>query len=302
LNDPLVTAFLEWLRVEKRASAHTLAAYRRDLEAAAGWLREQGIAAWHDFNARHARAHAAACHRDGLSGRSIQRRLSALRSFYAWLQRVGQVASNPVSGVRAPRAPRKLPDAPSVDALAALLDQTSDDPLVLRDLAMIELFYSSGLRLAELASLNLDDLAGGESLLRVVGKGAKTRLVPVGRKAREALERWLVARAGLATDGEKALFVSRRGGRLSHRAIQQRVAATAARLGLDGHLHPHQLRHSFATHLLESSGDLRAVQELLGHADIGTTQIYTHVDFQQLARVYDSAHPRARRKPGPPGE
>ncbi len=295
-EDALLAGFLEWLRVEKRLSPHTLSAYRRDLEAARDWLREQDIPHWSALDARRARAFAAACHRRGLGGRSIQRHLSALRSFYAWLLRTGRVRANPLLGVRAPRAPRKLPEPLSVDALAGLLDQNAEDPLLLRDLAMIELFYSSGLRLAELAALDVADLPAEGQPLRVTGKGGKTRLAPLGRKAREALARWLRAREKLAAREEAALFVARHGQRLGHRSIQQRLANCATRLGLDAHLHPHQLRHSFATHLLESSGDLRAVQELLGHADISTTQIYTRLDFQHLARVYDQAHPRARRK------
>jgi len=291
-----VDAFLTWLRIEKRYSPYTLQSYHRDLLAAVAWMRREEIPGWDRLNTRQVRDFAAACHRDGLSGRSIQRRLSALRSFYAWAMRDGQAATNPAVGARAPKGPRKLPNALSVDQLAGLLDNTSDDPLAIRDLAIMELFYSSGLRLAELAALNRDDPPRGDDLLTVVGKGGKTRLLPVGRKARRAIARWLRVRAGLAAKGEPALFVSRRGGRLSQRAIQQRLAVNAARLGLDAHLHPHQLRHSFATHILESSGDLRAVQELLGHADIGTTQIYTHVDFQHLARVYDQAHPRAKRE------
>ena len=290
----LPDAFLAWLRIEKRYSAHTLQGYRRDLRAAAEWMRVEQIPDWNRLTARRVRDFAAFCHREGLSGRSIQRRLSALRSFYAWLMRDGRATTNPAIGVRAPKSPRKLPDPLSVDQLAGLLDTSSDEPLLTRDLAMMELFYSSGLRLAELAALNLDDLPDTDEPLAVVGKGGKTRLLPVGRKARQAIERWLERRPGLAAIDEPALFVSRRGGRLSRRAIQQRLAVSAARLGLDAHLHPHQLRHSFATHVLESSGDLRAVQELLGHADISTTQIYTHVDFQHLARVYDRAHPRAK--------
>ena len=290
----LPDAFLAWLRIEKRYSPHTLQGYCRDLRAAAAWMRVEQIPDWNRLTARRVRDFAAFCHREGLSGRSIQRRLSALRSFYAWLMRDGRATTNPAIGVRAPKSPRKLPDPLSVDQLAGLLDTSSDEPLLTRDLAMMELFYSSGLRLAELAALNLDDLPDTDEPLEVVGKGGKTRLLPVGRKARQAIERWLERRPGLVASDEPALFVSRRGGRLSRRAIQQRLAASAARLGLDAHLHPHQLRHSFATHVLESSGDLRAVQELLGHADISTTQIYTHVDFQHLARVYDRAHPRAK--------
>ncbi len=204
---------------------------------------------------------------------------------------------NPAVGVRAPKSPRKLPGTLDADQLCGLLDRVEDDPLSLRDSAMIELFYSSGLRLAELISVNLGDIDMADGELSVLGKGAKTRRVPVGQKAREAVQRWLRVRPGLADRDEPALFVSSRGTRIHPRTVQQRLTRWAREQGANQGLHPHMLRHSFATHLLESSGDLRAVQELLGHADIGTTQIYTHLDFQHLAQVYDQAHPRARKKP-----
>jgi len=240
------------------------------------------------------RQYAAEAHRRGLGGRSIQRRLSALRSFYNYLLREQAVSANPGLDVRAPQADRHLPNTVSVDDLNRLLNTRSDDPLVIRDLAIMELFYSSGLRLAELVALDLADLDERSTSIRVTGKGAKTRVVPVGRKAREALARWLKVRP--AASAEPAVFTGRGGKRLGVRSVQQRLARLARAHGLPGHLHPHALRHSFASHLLESSGDLRAVQELLGHADISTTQVYTHLDFQHLAKVYDQAHPRARKK------
>ena len=205
--------------------------------------------------------------------------------------------SNPAEGVRAPKVRRHLPHTLDADQLGRLLELPGEDPLDHRDRAIMELFYSSGLRLAELVALDVRDVQAGDDVLEVVGKGHKSRRVPIGRFARAAIERWLAARGTLAKARETALFVSRRGTRISARAVQERLRRRAIEQGVPQHVHPHLLRHSFASHLLESSGDLRAVQELLGHADIGTTQIYTHLDFQHLAQVYDQAHPRARRKP-----
>lgn len=241
------------------------------------------------------RRYVATLSREGLSGRSIARHLSATRRFYQFLLREKLASDNPALDIRAPKSGRRLPRVADVDQLNQLLDGQPDDPLEVRDLCMFELMYSSGLRLAELASLDLDtvDLRGGE--VRVVGKGGKERLLPVGRKAIAAIEEWLRHRVALANEGETALFVSQRGERLSHRSIQARLSRWGISRGADQKLHPHLLRHSFASHMLESSGDLRAVQELLGHADIATTQVYTHLDFQHLARVYDQSHPRARR-------
>lgn len=288
--------FLSCLTVERRLSAHTVAAYRRDLQCALEFIAQQGIEAWQQVLPAHVRALAAARHRMGLSGRSIQRELSALRSLFKFLLREGEVDSNPVVGVAAPKTPRKLPQVFDVDAVGQLLDVKSSDPLISRDLAMMELMYSSGLRLAELVGLNLHDVDRDDAMVRVTGKGGKTRLVPVGRQALAALADWLPRRANLAPADQLALFVSLHGKRLSPRTVQQRFSQHGLRQGAAGRLHPHRLRHSFASHLLESSGDLRAVQELLGHANLSTTQIYTHLDFQRLAQVYDVAHPRARRK------
>jgi integrase/recombinase XerC len=239
---------------------------------------------------------AARSHAGGLNPRSVQRRLSAVRGFFNYLAREGAANSNPAFDVRAPRTGRRLPGTLDVDTLNHLLDIPPDDALAVRDKAIMELFYSSGLRLAELVGLDIGQLDLADRTVRVLGKGSKTRIVPVGRKAVEAIRTWLKARGGVAAPDETALFVGRNGTRLKERAIQLRIAGWARRKGLPARVYPHLFRHSFATHLLESSKDLRGVQELLGHADISTTQIYTHLDFAHLARTYDASHPRAKRK------
>ena len=291
-----IERFLTHLQSERRLSPHTGTNYRRDLAALARYCDGHGLADWSALDPQHVRVFAAHEHRDGLGPRSIQRRLSAVRSFARFLIREGVLTTNPAIEIRAPKAPKRLPHTLDPDQVARLLETGATDPLGRRDTAIMELFYSSGLRLAELAALDLGDVDARDRTVRVTGKGAKTRVVPVGRKALEALEFWLRERAALAGIGETALFVGRNGRRLGVRAIQMRIAAWARARGLPVHVHPHLLRHSFATHLLESSRDLRGVQELLGHADISTTQIYTHLDFQHLARVYDETHPRARRR------
>ncbi len=290
-----LTEFIRHLASEKRHSPRTCESYQRDLQRLASWLSQSGLTAWHRVTNHDLRRYVATLSREGLSGRSIARHLSATRRFYQFLLREKLVSDNPALDIRAPKSGRRLPRVADVDQLNHLLDCQPDDPLEVRDLCMFELMYSSGLRLAELASLDLDtvDLRGGE--VRVLGKGGKERLLPVGRKAIAAIQAWLQHRAALAIDAEAALFVSQRGERLSHRSIQARLSRWGISRGADQKLHPHMLRHSFASHMLESSGDLRAVQELLGHADIATTQVYTHLDFQHLARVYDQSHPRARR-------
>ena len=298
---PALDTYLAHLRDERRLSTLTCRHYRRDLESFADFLEGTDTRDWRAVNSAHVRAWISAGHRRGLSPRSLQRQLSAVRGFYRFLQREGVAQNDPGADIRAPRERRRLPETLDVDAITRLLDAPDpaalqNNPLTQRDQAIFELVYGAGLRLAEVAALDVTDAAGQPRELRVIGKGARTRIVPVGRKAREALGGWLAVRDELARPGEPALFVSRRGGRLSHRGIQTRLAELARRRGMDQPVHPHMLRHAFATHLLESSGDLRAVQELLGHADIGTTQIYTHLDFQHLAEVYDHAHPRARRK------
>ncbi len=238
----------------------------------------------------------AGMHRQGIGSHSLQRKLSSLRSFYNFLIRKRKLKNNPALDIRAPKGAKKLPDTLDTDTLSQLLNIPPDSILAIRDRAIMELFYSSGLRLSELADLNLVSIDLQERSLRATGKGDKERLLPIGRKAIEALELWLAKRDNMAKSDKTALFVSMRGKRISTRSIQERLNYWRKKQGLEQHIHPHKLRHSFASHILESSGDLRAVQELLGHADISTTQIYTHLDFQHLANVYDKAHPRARRK------
>lgn len=231
-----------------------------------------------------------------LHPRTLALQLSALRRFCQLLLREQQLSHNPAALVRAPKAGRPLPKPLSVDAAHQLLDLDADEPLARRDRAMMELLYSSGLRLAELVGLNLDDIDSNQRLLQVTGKGNRQRVLPFGSKAAEALTLWLACRAALAVADEPALFVSQRGTRISSRSVQLRLAQWAQQQQLAEHLHPHKLRHAFATHMLEGSGDLRAVQELLGHASLATTQIYTHLDFQHLSKVYDAAHPRAGKR------
>ncbi len=296
--DTALTAFLAHLGHERRLSPLTLSNYRRDLERIGAWREGAGLGLdWASMTPEEVRRYVAWRHRGGAGGKTLQRELSSLRSLFKYLLREGRLGFNPALGIRAPKTERKLPVTFEADQLCALLDQAqSQDPLALRDRAMIELFYSSGLRLAELVSINLNDIDLEDASLEVLGKGAKRRRVPVGAQAIEAVQRWHRVRGNLASPEETALFVSQRGRRIHPRTVEQRLQHWAAAQGAGRHLHPHLLRHSFASHLLESSGDLRAVQELLGHANIGTTQIYTHLDFQHLAQVYDQAHPRARRK------
>ena len=272
-------------------SPHTLDAYRRDLAALSGWAEGQGVDLV-EVRAEQLRAFVAAEHRRGLSAKSLQRRLSACRSFYAWLLRHGRIAASPAAAIRAPKAPRKLPQVLDPDEVKVLVEVPTDAPLGLRDRALLELFYSSGLRLSELCALRWRDLDFDGGLVTVLGKGGKQRSVPMGSFARAALAAW---QASTGAGRESPVFPGRNGP-ISPRAVQYRLRQLAQRQGLFKRVHPHLLRHSFASHILESSGDLRGVQELLGHADIATTQIYTHLDFQHLAKVYDAAHPRAKRK------
>jgi len=278
-------------------SPHTQAAYRRDLAHFVRYWQTAAAQGGGAVDAHAVRGFVAWMHRQGLGGRSIARALSALRGLFRFLMKQGLVRDNPVVDVRAPKSPKRLPRTLDVDQTSRLLDARPTEPLELRDLAMWELAYSCGLRVSELVGLDLDALDLRAREARVLGKGRKERIVPVGSQAVLAVERWLPARGLLAAPDETALFVGRRGRRIAVGEVQTRLKAWARRQGIDVPLHPHMLRHSFATHLLESSGDLRAVQELLGHSDIRTTQVYTHLDFQHLARVYDAAHPRAKRKP-----
>ncbi len=294
-REALVAAYLEHLTVERRLAAATRAAYALGLAELLAATRGVALA---DLAPHHLRRAAAALRSRGLAGRSIARTLSSWRGLFRWLTRHRGLAANPCVGLRAPKAPKALPKSLAPDEARQLLERASTGPVEARDRAMFELCYSSGLRLAELVSL---DAADARAMLRdaevtVTGKGAKTRTVPVGTKARRALETWLAARAGIARPGERALFVGARGERVNPAVVRGRLGRWALAAGLGVHVHPHMLRHSFASHVLQSSGDLRAVQEMLGHASISTTQVYTHLDFQHLAKVYDAAHPRAKRK------
>ncbi len=291
-----IDGYLKHLNIERRLSPHTASNYGRDLRALADFMERGSLADWGRVDSQHIRVFAARSHAGGLSPRSVQRRLSAVRGFFNYLLRERIVTSNPAMDIRAPKAGRRLPGTLDVDQLNHLLDIPPENALAVRDKAIMELFYSSGLRLDELVGLDLAQLDLADRTVRVLGKGRKTRIVPVGRKAEAALRHWLRERAGFADIDETAVFVGKNGSRLKHRAIQLRIAYWARRKGLPSHVHPHLFRHSFATHLLESSKDLRGVQELLGHADISTTQIYTHLDFAHLARTYDASHPRAKRK------
>jgi len=288
-------AYLEHLRSERQVSAHTLDGYRRDLAKLLAYCEQEGLADWAQLDITRLRRQVARLHKQGQSARSLARLLSATRGLYRYLIREGHCRHDPATGLTPPKGERKLPRVLDVDRATQLLDGAQEDDFIARrDHAMLELFYSSGLRLSELVALNLDWLDLPAGLVRVTGKGSKVRELPVGSKAREALQEWLPLRA-LANPVDGAVFVSRQGRRIGARAVQLRVRqAGVSELGQ--HIHPHMLRHSFASHMLESSQDLRAVQELLGHADIATTQVYTHLDFQHLSKVYDSAHPRAKRR------
>lgn len=288
--------FLEHLRLERRLSEHTARSYRRDLVCLADFCDKYEISTFTELKSHQLRRFAALSHAGGLAPRSIQRRLSGVRSFMKYLIREGNIKNNPGADVSAPQVPRRLPGTLDADQMARLLKIEGNDPDTVRDRAMLELFYSSGLRLAELTGLDLGDVDLADGTVRVTGKGSKVRIVPVGRFARESLRAWLAVRSETASADEHAIFVSNRGRRISPRTVQNRVRYWAQHAGLSQRVYPHLFRHSFATHLLESSSDLRSVQEMLGHADISTTQIYTHLNFQHLAQVYDKAHPRARLK------
>jgi integrase/recombinase XerC len=300
--------FRTYLTVERQLSAHTDVNYAIDLAALVSYCDKAELTEWNQLDTQHVRMFAARSHAGGLAPKSIQRRLSAVRSFFEFLIRETHVArsqsstvspnilANPATEVRAPKQRRVLPNTLDADQMGRLLEIPAGDILTARDRAIMELLYSSGLRLAELVALNVSDLLADRTVRIEKGKGRKGRIVPVGSKAAAALDNWLRERASIAKVGELALFVGRNGRRLGARAVQTRVAHWARKQGLTKHVHPHLFRHSFATHLLESSQELRGVQELLGHADISTTQIYTHLDFQHLARIYEATHPRARKK------
>jgi integrase/recombinase XerC len=289
-----IDRFIDHLKYERQLSPLTRKHYRRDLEALCAFCTDAGLDRWAQLDADRVRAFAAACFRRGLAARSIQRRLSAARTFFRFLLREKHVRVNPVLSVSAPKSGKRLPGNLDADRMAKLLDIPGDSAIVDRDRAILELLYSSGLRLSELTGLDCGDVDMADATVRVTGKGRKDRIVPVGRHALAALGRWHRSRRDLAAADERALFVSNRGTRLGARSVQARVKHWARRQGIDSNVYPHLFRHSFATHLLESSHDLRGVQELLGHANISTTQVYTHLDFQHLAQIYDRTHPRAR--------
>ncbi|MYM63858.1 tyrosine recombinase XerC [Pseudomaricurvus sp. HS19] len=298
-TDPALQAalddFFHHLQYEKQVSPHTLSNYQRDLRSLAEFCNQQALSL-SQISHHHLRQCLAAQHRRGLKSRSLQRWLSALRSFFRFCLRHKRIKADPSSGLRAPKADKPLPKALDVDQALSLMEVRGDDVLMIRDRACVELFYSSGLRLSELLSLDWRnvDLRGRQ--LRVTGKGGKTRELPIGQHATDALQQWRKLQVEQCGSGVEAIFTGLSGRRLGSRAIQKRLQQLGAIQGLDQPLHPHMLRHSFASHLLESSGDLRGVQELLGHANLSTTQVYTHLDFQHLAKVYDQAHPRARRR------
>lgn len=287
--------YLDHLRDERGLARRTRQAYRQDLELFANLLAEDAVNDAPAVREHHVRSCVARSHRRGRGGKSLQRFLSSLRGFYRWLIREKRAQQNPAAAVRAPKTPRKLPQTLDADTIGRLLDIPVDTPIAVRDKAIMELIYSSGLRLAEVTALGWDgvDIPGG--MVRVRGKGNKTRMVPVGRVAIEALLAWRKEQVSLSGFDTSVVFTSQRGGALSRRAVQARIRHWARHQGLPQRVYPHLLRHSFASHMLESSGDLRAVQELLGHSNISTTQIYTHLDFQHLASVYDKAHPRAKK-------
>jgi integrase/recombinase XerC len=289
-------SFLIELARNGRHSPHTVAAYRHDLTTLCDWCAAQGITTWPDLTATQRQLWLAEGHDGGLNPRTLARRLSAVRTLYRHLRRTGQAHHLPAQALRAPRRAHRLPAVLDPDTTARLLEDVPQTPLQWRDRALYELIYSSGLRLSEAVGLDVTDLDLATGDVRVLGKGGRMRQVPVGRKAREALAIWLARRAASVSLEQKALFVNHRGARLGARSVQRLLARRAITQGLAQHVHPHMLRHAFATHLLESSGDLRAVQELLGHQRLGTTQIYTQLDFQHLTQVYDRAHPRARRQ------
>jgi integrase/recombinase XerC len=292
---PFVSDFLSHLMRERRLSPHTAAGYAHDVRVLLELTQEQE-SALHDLQVHQIRRFIARLHGRGLGGKSLARMLSAWRGFFNYLARDHGFTRNPCTGVRPPKSPKALPKALSPDEATRLVSFTQNDPLAVRDRAMFELLYSSGLRLSELTSLRQGDVSFADATVRVIGKGNKTRVVPVGSHALQALQAWLPVRASLPHRNEPALFLNQRGDAISPRTVQSRLKAWGIKQGLRGHVHPHMLRHSFASHVLQSSGDLRAVQEMLGHASISTTQVYTHLDFQYLAKVYDQAHPRAKRK------
>jgi len=296
-SDKSVARFFHYLDFEKRYSSHTCSAYQRDLNNFFEFISRYEINSWQAVTIHHSRQYVTYLHQQKQSAKSIQRKLSSLRSFFRYLMRENILEANPVEGVKAPKVEKHLPKVLDVDQVQQLFARNESDPLLLRDLAMLELLYGSGLRLSELVGVNLSDIDLSDHSLRVTGKGSKTRLLPLGKMATIALEKWLVVRLDWLKIEQTAVFITKKGTRISPRSVQTRLQYWGKKQGLSTGLHPHRLRHSFASHLLESSGDIRSVQELLGHANLTTTQIYTQLDYQHLAQVYDQAHPRAKKKP-----
>lgn len=290
-----ITKIKLFLDTLKHLAENTQKAYQRDLDMLLRFVAMRGVEKWGELDEQHMRQFVVWRHKQGIGGRSLQRNLSAIRVFYRYLISTGVSKRNPAVDTQAPKTKKILPNLLDVDQASQLVQIDDQSPLATRDKAILELLYSSGLRLSELVMLDIDSLDMADGLVTVIGKGKKTRTVPVGKYACQAIKQWLPIRNEMVDKGENALFISRRGTRISGRSIQKRLQQWAIQQGLTNHVSPHMLRHSFASHLLESSGDLRAVQELLGHADISTTQIYTHLNFQHLASVYDDAHPRARK-------
>lgn len=292
-----IQAFLAQGEQQRRLSAKTIDAYQHDCQAFSEWFNKtQANHPWEKCTPQMIRLYVGYCRTQQLHSHSIQRRLSAIRSFYQWALQKKWVEHNPAAGIRPPKSEKRLPETLSVDAVVQLLLLPVTDAISARDSAIFELLYSSGLRLSELVNVQMHDIDYSSQQIMVTGKGNKMRQLPVGRKALAAIQVWLKQRSAVAKTNETALFVGVRGRQLNPRTVQSRLDYWARNMGLAQHVHPHMLRHSFASHMLESSGDLRAVQELLGHADISSTQIYTHLDFQHLAKVYDRAHPRANKK------
>lgn len=294
-TDPCIKEFVHHMSFERRLSSHTVSNYERDLNRLNDFRIARGLDSWNQITSRHAREFAGQCFRRGLSGRSISRMLAAVRTFYRYLIREKQVQNNPFEDITAPKSSKKLPKFLTAEQAMKLVEVPGDETISIRDRAILELFYSSGIRLQELVGLNLHDVDLRRKMVRVTGKGSKERIVPVGSKAAEALENWLRRRQSWAAQGETALFVSNRGNRMSARTVQHRIEVRAVEQGIPMRVHPHMLRHSFATHVLASSSDIRAVQELLGHSSLSTTQVYTHLDFGHLSKEYDRAHPRAKK-------
>ena len=292
----LTNLFFRYLETERRYSQNTIRSYQRDLEHFSVHLQDKKLSRWAELKPHHIRTYASQIFIEGLGAKSIQRRLSAIRSFMNYLLREGMIKNNPAEGVKTSKAPKKLPGVLDIQQISQLLDIQETDPLSLRDKAIMELIYSSGLRLSEIVRLNPIDLNLSDKSLTVIGKGDKTRMLPIGNEAIKSLRSWLSCRNELANPEEEAIFVGSRGNRLSRRSIQSRIKHWARKNGIQQDVYPHLLRHSFATHMLEASGDLRAVQELLGHKDISTTQVYTHLDFEHLSKTYDKAHPRSGKK------